>query len=90
MWRFATWFSRRRRRLGRLGRVLQAALMGGWSQAAQDKGRGGGTSCWIWNEELGEAQGRPCGGGCGWVVVDLAGEGLVAAALGGGGGRGEG
>jgi hypothetical protein len=40
--------------------------------------------------ELGEAQGRPCGGGCGWVAVDLAGEGLVAAVLGGGGGRGEG
>jgi hypothetical protein len=45
---------------------------------------------WIWREELKEAEGRPDGGKLSRVAVDLAGEELVAAALGGGVGRGGG
>jgi hypothetical protein len=77
------------------------ALMGGRGQAARYEGRGGGTSCRIWREELRDDEGRPDGGrpsrvavdrggGSRWVVVDLAGEELVAAALGSGGGMGGG
>jgi hypothetical protein len=39
--------------------------MGGWGLAARNKGRGGGTSCRIWREELGEAEGHLDGGGSG-------------------------
>jgi hypothetical protein len=76
------------------------ALMGGRGQAVRYEGRGGGTSCRIWREELRDDEGRPDGGrpsrvavdrggGSRWVV-DLAGEELVAAALGSGGGMGGG